>query len=271
MTQDTRSGFDAGAGAWATYNRKPLGRIRREVTWHNLAPYLPDIPDADHPPRVLDAGGGSGELALQLVRRGYQVWLLDHAPGMLDQVRQAAQDLPAESRARLNLSLASVDDAPSLFGSHFFDVVACHTLIEYLPEPRATLGALVGLLRIGGLLSVSFVNRHAGVLRQVWSEGDPAGVLASLEDGGFCARLFDLAGMAYTAEEVGGWLADLGLTVRASCGVRAFADFVPRDQLDDPDFFEALLHLEREAATRAPYKLIARYVHLLAHKDVEVS
>jgi S-adenosylmethionine-dependent methyltransferase len=160
----------------------------------------------------------------------------------------------------------SVDQAPAAFAPSTFDAIACHTLIEYLPEPRAGLAALSDLLRPGGVLSVSFVNRHAEVLRQVWSRHDPAGALARLEGGTFCASLFGVQGMAYTAEEVSAWLGGLGLEVTATCGVRAFADQVPAERLEDPAFLDALLRLERAAATRSPYRLVARYVHLIARK-----
>ena len=86
---------------------------------------------------------------------------------------------------------------------------------------------LAGLLGDGGLLSLSFVNRHAEVLREVWSRGDPESALRTLEDGCFGARLFGIQGQSYTAEEVSGWLRFLGFTIAARCGVRAFADQVP--------------------------------------------
>jgi S-adenosylmethionine-dependent methyltransferase len=270
MSDDSRARFGAGAEAWADYNEKPLGRIRREVTWHNLAPHLPDAAGAKAPPRVLDVGGGSGELALRLARRGYSVWLLDYAPAMLDQARRRASALQDDVCTRLTLCLMSVDDAVGAFPPGFFDVITCHTLVEYLPEPRDTLSGLSGLLRSEGLLSLSFVNRHAEVLRQVWSRGDPAGALSKLEQGGFCARLFDVPGVAYTVEEASAWLRDLGLTVTANYGVRSFADYVPRDRLNDAAYFEALLGLELAAASRAPYRWMARYVHLIANNKVEV-
>lgn len=271
MWEAMEARFDAGAQAWAEYNRRALGHIRQEVTWHNLVQHLPAISDAEQPPAVLDAGGGSGELALRLVQHGYRVWLLDYAPAMLEQARRAAWRLPDGARARLHFSQMDVGEAASSFASHSFDLVTCHTLIEYVPAPRVTLHTLANLLRPGGLLSVSFVNRDAEVLRQVWSKKDPAGALARLEDGGFCAGLFDIPGVAYTAAEVSGWLADAGLAVTATYGVRAFADYVPPERLNDPDFFDALLRLELAVATRSPYKLMARYLQLLAHKDVELS
>jgi S-adenosylmethionine-dependent methyltransferase len=271
MVGDTKQRFDTGASAWFQYNQAALGRIRREVTWYNLAPYLPPLAVGQDPPRILDAGGGSGELALQLLRRGYAVWLLDYAPAMLEQARQAAQDLPGDMKQRLTLCLLPAGEAGQSFPPGFFDVIACHTVLEYLVAPRETLGGLASLLREGGLLSLSFVNRHAELLRQVWSRGDPAGALARLEGHSFCAGLFGIVGCAYDAEEVSGWLEELGLVVTATCGVRALADYVPRQRLEDAAFLEALLALEKVVASRPPYSLIARYLHLLAHKPVEQS
>ena len=263
---DPKGQFAAGAEAWAEYNQHPLGRIRREVSWHNLAAHLPDIVAPERPPCVLDVGGGSGDLAIRLVRHGYRVWLLDYAAPMLEQAERAARDLPAEDRARLSLCLIAADDALGSFPRESFEVIACHTLVEYLPDPRATLQGLVSLLCDGGLLSVSFVNRHATVLRRVWSQLDPAGALASLESGAFCATLFDVPGTAYTADEVSGWLDELGLTVTATCGVRVFADYVPRDRLDEPGFFQDLLRLELAVAAQPPYNQLARYAQILARK-----
>jgi S-adenosylmethionine-dependent methyltransferase len=263
---DPKGQFAAGAEAWAEYNQHPLGRIRREVSWHNLAAHLPDIVAPERPPCVLDVGGGSGELAIRLVQRGYRVWLLDYAAAMLEQAEQAAQELPAEDRARLTLCLMAADDAPGSFPRESFDVMTCHTLVEYLPDPRATLRGLVSLLRDGGLLSVSFVNHHATVLRRVWSKLDPAGALASLENSAFCATLFDVAGTAYTADEVSGWLDELGLTVTATYGVRVFADYLPREHLDEPGFFQDLLRLELAVAAQPPYNQLARYAQVIARK-----
>jgi S-adenosylmethionine-dependent methyltransferase len=263
---DTRTRFDMGAQAWAEYNQKPLGRIRQQVTWHNLVPNLPIIQDPERPPRVLDAGGGSGELALNLVQQGYRVWLSDYAPAMLDQARQAAQNLPSDVRSRLTFCPMSVDEVVKSFAPRSFDVITCHTLIEFLPVPHASLGALAGLLRHGGLLSVSFVNKHAEVLRRVWSRSDPLAALATLEKADFCATLFDVPGTAYTAQEASTWLYNVGLQIAGVYGIRVFADYVPRGRLSEPEFFDALLSLEKAAAARPPYNELARYIQLVAHK-----
>jgi S-adenosylmethionine-dependent methyltransferase len=263
--------FNLGAEAWADYNQRPLGRIRQEVTWHNLAPNLPAVTDPERPPCVLDAGGGSGELALRLVQEGFRVWLSDYAPAMLDQAQQEAKDLSPDARRRLTLCPMSVDETVESFAPGSFDAITCHTLIEFLPDPQAGLGALASLLRDGGLFSVSFVNQHAEVLRQVWSKSDPLGALVSLENAGFCASLFDVPGKAHTAQEVSAWLDGFGLQTAGFYGVRVFADWVPRERLDDPDFFDAMLHLERAVAARPPYNELARYIQLIANRPLTVS
>jgi S-adenosylmethionine-dependent methyltransferase len=267
MLEELQARFEAGAEDWTRYNREPLGTIRHEVTWRNLAPRLPALRAGEDEPRVLDVGGGSGEMALRLARHGYRVWFVDYAAAMLDQARNAAESLPEDARARLTFQLLSADEVSESFVPGFFDAILCHTLIEYLPEPRDALQGLFCLLRDGGLLSLSFANRHAQVLRQVWKRGDPGGALGKLEDGTFHAKLFDVPGRAYTAEEVSAWLPPLGLTVTAVCGVRAFADQIPTVRLADPAFLDALLRLETAAAQLDPYRQIARYVHILARKD----
>jgi S-adenosylmethionine-dependent methyltransferase len=271
MRDDTQGRFNAGAGAWAHYNQGPLGRIRQCVTWHNLAPHLPR--PSHEPPGawVLDAGGGSGELALKLVQQGYRVCLMDYAPAMLDQARRQACNLPEPARQRLALCQMAVGDAGCAFAPNTFGAITCHTLIEYLPEPRMALRRLAELLVGGGVLSLTFVNRHAQVLRQVWSQGDPMSALDVLKDGDFCASLFDVRGNAYSADEVQGWLTSDGLKIRAVYGVRFFADYVPRQRLDEPEFFVELLELEKRTAARFPYAALARYVHIVAYKDAEHS
>ncbi len=271
MLDDMQARFETAAEDWTRYNREPLGYIRQELTWRGLAPYLPAVTNTESGPRVLDVGSGSGEMALRLVRRGYRVWLVDHAAAMLEQARQAAGSLPEAARARLTFRRLSVVEAYEAFVPGFFDAILCHTLIEYLPDPSDALQGLVFLLRDGGLLSLSFVNRHAEVLRQIWTRDDPCGALAKLEDGTFHAKLFDLQGQAYTAEEVSAWLPPLGLTVTEVFGVRALADQVSPERLADPEFLDALLRLESATAQLDPYRQIARYAHLLARKEMALA
>ena len=52
-------------------------------------------------------------------------------------------------------------------------------------------------------------------------------------------------------------------------GVRAFADYVPRQRLDDADFFDALSSWNWQPRTASPYNLVARYLQMIAHKSTQ--
>ncbi len=114
--------------------------------------------DARRALRVLDAGGGSGELALWFLQEGYRIWLLHYAPGMLDQARRWTRTLPEEACERLSLCEMAVEEVRRAFAGGFFHLIMCHMVIEYLPDPRAALRELVALLGSGGVLSVTFVK-----------------------------------------------------------------------------------------------------------------
>ena len=165
MNQDAKDRFSAGADLWADYGQRPLGRIRHELTWENLRPHLPALIEGEAPPCVLEVGGGSGELALRLAQHGYRVWLLDYAAEMLDQARHVALSLSDDAQARLTFCTMPAEEASEAFAPGMFQVITCHTLLEYLEQPKATIAELARLLSRDGLLSISIVNRHAESFR----------------------------------------------------------------------------------------------------------
>ena len=104
--------------------------------------------------RLLDVGCGGGLLAESLARHGAHVSAIDLAPAMIEVARLHAH----ESQLQIDYQLRSAEqfaaEAPSPF-----DVVTCMELIEHVPSPAALLRASVRLLRPGGDLFVSTINR----------------------------------------------------------------------------------------------------------------
>ena len=105
--------------------------------------------------RVLDIGCGGGLLAEALARRGAQVTAIDLAPSMIEVARLHAH----ESGLAIDYQLASAQQyaaqAPAAF-----DVITCMELIEHVPSPAALLAAAATLLRPGGDLFISTINRN---------------------------------------------------------------------------------------------------------------
>ncbi len=105
--------------------------------------------------RILDAGCGTGRVAIELARRGYDCVGVDVDASMLAEAEQAAPDL---SWVRSDLAdLSAVADR--LETSEGFDLVVCAGNVVPLVEPSRVadvVHAMAGQLRTGGLLVCGF-------------------------------------------------------------------------------------------------------------------
>jgi 2-polyprenyl-6-hydroxyphenyl methylase / 3-demethylubiquinone-9 3-methyltransferase len=144
--------FDALAhGFW-----DPQGPLR---TLHALNPVRMDFIAARavlKEQRVADIGCGGGILAESLAARGARVTAIDLAPSMIEVAQLHAHDSGVQIDYRHC-------DAATLAAAEagVFEVVTCMELIEHVPEPAALVATLAQLLRPGGSLFISTINRNA--------------------------------------------------------------------------------------------------------------
>jgi 2-polyprenyl-6-hydroxyphenyl methylase/3-demethylubiquinone-9 3-methyltransferase len=105
--------------------------------------------------QVLDVGCGGGLLAEALARRGAHVTAIDLAPAMIETARLHA----AEAGLAVDYR---VQDANELAAQqpHSFDVVCCMEMLEHVADPAAFLATLGRLVKPGGALFVSTLNRN---------------------------------------------------------------------------------------------------------------
>ena len=249
---DLRMAFDSKAQAWDDYTRTPIGRLREELTLRYLSRHLPDPARA---PLVLDAGGGTGGPAIALARRGFRVHLLDAAPAMLDIARSRAR--PGDP---IEYHAAPVEAVERLFSPASFDVVVCHTLVEYVPDPAVTIRQLVHVLKTGGLLSLEYVNRHADALRLALTRAQFREARHAFDDAASQADLFGVPRRAFSPDEARAMLSAAGVEPIAEYGVRIFADYLTDGPWQtDGAAYADLVALEEAASARDPYRSIARY------------
>ena len=104
--------------------------------------------------RVLDVGCGGGILSEAMARSGARVLGIDLAQAVLDVAELHALEsrLAVEYRAVAAEELAAAQP-------NSFDLVTCMEMLEHVPDPAATLKALAALVKPGGDVIVSTLNR----------------------------------------------------------------------------------------------------------------
>jgi len=104
--------------------------------------------------RVLDVGCGGGILCEAMARQGADVLGIDLAREALE----VAELHALESRVQLRYRAIAAEQL-ALEAPGGFDLVTCMEMLEHVPDPAATLQALATLVRPGGNVIVSTLNR----------------------------------------------------------------------------------------------------------------
>jgi len=259
--------FARGAAAYKAYLESPQGRFRLEVVWHQLCGFMGRAWGADHRPlKVLDIGCGTGEVALRLAARGHAVDLLDPVDEMLALAEEKARALESPPAIPPRFLRGTLEEAPDLCGREPFDLLLCHALLEYLPDPCSALVPLSALLPPGGCLSLVVLNRWQEPLRLAIRDGKLDEARGALAGDRPRDSLFGLPRSGMTTAELLPCLEAAGIHIVAHEGVCVFSDYFPAATLEDPSWFSTLLRLELEAGSRSPFREVARYVHLWARR-----
>ncbi|WP_101927623.1 bifunctional 2-polyprenyl-6-hydroxyphenol methylase/3-demethylubiquinol 3-O-methyltransferase UbiG [Luteimonas rhizosphaerae] len=155
---------------------------------------------------VLDVGCGGGLLSEAMARNGAKVVAIDLAEDLV----RVAKLHGLESGVQVDYRVQSVEAlAAERPGS--FDAITCMEMLEHVPDPGAILQACATLLKPGGRLFVSTLNRT------------PAAFALAIVGAEYVARLLPRGTHQYDAfikpAELAAWLRDAGLALEDVSGL----------------------------------------------------
>ncbi|MGV8930644.1 MAG: bifunctional 2-polyprenyl-6-hydroxyphenol methylase/3-demethylubiquinol 3-O-methyltransferase UbiG [Luteimonas sp.] len=156
--------------------------------------------------RVLDVGCGGGLLSEAMAREGAQVTALDLAPDLI----KVAKLHGLESGVTVDYRVQSVE-ALAAEQPATFDVVTCMEMLEHVPDPGEILAACATLLKPGGHVFVSTLNRT------------PAAFALAIVGAEYIARLLPKGTHQYRdfikPSELDAWLRECGLQLEDVSGL----------------------------------------------------
>ncbi len=183
---------------------------------------------------IADIGCGGGLLSEAMAAAGAEVTGVDAADAPL----QVARLHLLESGLQVDYLLAT---AEKLLETHAekFDVVTCLEMLEHVPDPSAVVSACAGLVKPGGQVIFSTINRNpkAYALAVIGAEY----VLGMLPKGTHDYRKF------IRPSELAAWCRDAGLAVHDITGM-TYNPLTDRFRLKRDTDVNYLMHCSREQA-----------------------
>jgi len=155
---------------------------------------------------VLDVGCGGGLLSESLARQGARVTAIDLAPELIKVAKLHRLESGVEVDYRLQSVESLAQDMPGAF-----DAITCMEMLEHVPDPGAIIAACASLLRPGGRIFLSTLNRT------------PAAFALAIVGAEYVAGLLPKGTHRYQdfikPAELGGWLRAAGLQLEDVSGL----------------------------------------------------
>ncbi|WP_392551964.1 tRNA uridine 5-oxyacetic acid(34) methyltransferase CmoM [Orbus wheelerorum] len=229
------------------------GKIREVIIWQDIETILHDFPSSQKL-KILDAGGGQGQIACKLAKLGHDVTICDISQQMLEVAKIEAQ----ANGVDLNYRHCAVQDLSHDLSASF-DIVICHAVLEWVVDGPDFLSSLKTLLKPNGVLSLMFYNYHGLLFRTV--------TLANFGyvQAGLNKRKKKTLSPNYprNPDDVYHWLGELNFNIINKTGIRVFHDYLV-DKQKQQTRFDELLELEKQFCRQEPYINLARYIHVVA-------
>ncbi len=156
--------------------------------------------------QVLDVGCGGGILSESMAAAGGDVLGIDLSPALL----QVAQLHALESQSTVKYRTIAAEDL-ARERPQSFDLITCMEMLEHVPDPESTLAALAALVKPGGDVVISTLNRN------------PLSFMVAIVGAEYVAHLLPRGTHEYLKfikpSELARWARPLGLTLNNLTGL----------------------------------------------------
>ncbi len=156
--------------------------------------------------QALDVGCGGGLLSEALAKEGAVVTAIDLAPELIKVAKLHRLESGVQVDYRLQSVEALAEERPASF-----DAITCMEMLEHVPDPAAIISACATLLKPGGRLFLSTLNRT------------PAAFALAIVGAEYVARLLPKGTHHYQdfikPAELAAWLRDAGLQLEDVSGL----------------------------------------------------
>lgn len=208
--------------------------------------------------KVLDLGGGTGQMSLAFARLGHELSLVDVSTDALNIAKERLKDFP-----QCHFHCADVMNTSSHqdIGADF-DLVICHAMLEWLETPFEFLPTLSHFVKDGGIVSLSFFNQHAKLFSNLLyanfdyvEKGMPNKNTVRLNPH---YPLVPNKVLEY-------FQSDSDYTILSTHGVRCIHDYIS-DKHRIESQYQKLLQMELKYGSQEPYKSLGKYFHIMLER-----
>ncbi|WFF38196.1 methyltransferase domain-containing protein [Moraxella nasibovis] len=208
------------------------------------------------PLKVLDVGAGLAQISLVLAK-DHHCTINDISANMIDKAKQVACE---QNLHDIRFITCPYQELGRAIKGEKFDLILCHAVLEWLGKPWQIMDFFDEFLADDGVLSLCFYNPASLIYRNLIM-----GNFYQLDKPKPADNKSLTPNNPVQNDEVESWLSSRGYVVQARSGIRVFSDYTPlkRGGLTNLD---AVIDMELRYSQQMPFRLMGRYLHILANK-----
>lgn len=237
------------------------GRIRLAVLHHDIAEIVTQLSQAlARPLKILDVGAGLAQISLSLAD-SHQVTINDISANMLALAKEYAANQHIDTDG-IRFITCPYQALSSHLADEKFDLILCHAVLEWLGEPEQIMDFFDHHLADDGVLSLCFYNPASLTYRNL-----VMGNFYQLNNPKTADNKSLTPNHPVAPEVVEEWLHQHRYQIMQQSGIRVFSDYTPlkRGGLTNED---AVVEMELKYSRQMPFRLMGRYLHLIAQKTL---